>query len=193
MERGRRYGRFGLGSFWLRIVWVPGSFRSRAISAPSSFGPWSFQSRVVSNRVISVQGHFSFESFLSRMVSVPGHFGPRSFWIGLCRFRVISVPSHFGHGSFRSMVVSVPGRFGSWSFRYQVVLVPGRLGPSFRTKSFRSPVMAVYVLPIYLPTYLPTYLPETCRPFWYIVWYSPTGQLDTLDGNDYVKFINKSF
>ena len=53
---------------------------SRVVSVPGRFGPWSFQSRVVSNRVISTQ----------------------SF-----RFGVVSIPGVFGPGSFRSSVISV--------------------------------------------------------------------------------------
>ena len=36
-------------------------------------------------------------------------------------------------------------------------------------------------------------LHKTCRPFWYVVWYSPIGQLDTLHGNDYVKVYQQKF
>ena len=33
-KKGRRYGRFGPWSFWLRVVRVPRSFRSRVVLVP---------------------------------------------------------------------------------------------------------------------------------------------------------------
>ena len=67
-------GHFSLGWFWSLVVSVPGHFslyrrcfrpdpfgpglfRSLFISVPGSFGPESFQFRIVSDHVVSVPGH----------------------------------------------------------------------------------------------------------------------------------------
>ena len=97
-------------SFRSRVISVPGSFRSRVVSVQCRFGPWSFQSRIVSNRVISIQ------SFRFGVVLIPGVFGPGSFGPGSFRLRVISVPGRFVSASGHSG----PGRFGPGSFRSHV-------------------------------------------------------------------------
>ena len=85
-----------------RYCFIPGSFGYRVISVSGKFGPWSFQSRAISNRLISIL------SFQFGVVSVQ-----------LLSVRVISVTGHFGLGSFRSRV-SVTGHFGPGSFRSRV-------------------------------------------------------------------------
>ena len=143
------------------VVSVPGHFGSPVVSVPGRFGSWSFQSGVVSNRVISIQS-FWFLGFRSRVFSVPGHFGPGSF-----RSRVVSATGHFGPGSFLSRVIQPwfclgLGPFGHGSFRSRsfrsrghfdptaLISVPGRFGPGVSdcvpSVSDHSCICATYLL-----------------------------------------------
>ena len=134
--------------FDIPVVSVPGSFQSRFISVSGRFGPWSFQSQVVLNWVISTHSHFGLGLFQSRVFSVPGHFS-----LGLFRSQVVSVTGHFRPESFRfrviqpqfvSRVVSAPGHFGPGSF--ELISVPGR-SVSVRGV-FRSHVILVQIISV---------------------------------------------
>ena len=155
-ESFRFGGRFGPRCFWSRVISVTGRFGS---FSPGSFrfGPWSFQSQVVSNQVISIQ------SFRFGFVSVPGVFGRGSF-----RLRVISVLSRFGLGSFISeRVDSVqgrfsPGRIGPGLFQSHIVSVPGHSVPGHFEQGRFGLGSWLYICATYLLTYLNMRL---CRPF----------------------------